>query len=492
MNFNSLEYILFLAANILLYYLLPPRFRNYLLLLSSYFFYMCWKPKYALLMLLSTVITYVCGLLVARALWGKRRLWLALSFAANLGILFFFKYYNFASSLFTRVSEALGLGISAPLLDVLLPVGISFYTFQALGYTVDVYRGDVKPEKNFVDYALFVSFFPQLVAGPIERSGNILHQLKETHTFSLDSLREGMLPVLWGLFKKVVLADNLAVLVNTVYNSPGEHTGPQLILATTAFALQIFCDFSAYSDIAIGSARMLGFELMENFHCPYLATSIQDFWRRWHISLSSWFKDYLYFPLGGSRCSKPRRILNLLIVFTVSGIWHGAALTFVAWGLLNGLYQAVSILLRPVRDRIFKLLHVPDKAWWLTAIRVLVTFSLTCLAWVLFRANSLSEAGAVYSAIFGWLAHLPQLGLSGLLSAGGGLGVSLKTLCMLGVFSAAALIADWLITERGLFRRLNRGVALRYCVYFCLIAAILIFGSYGTGYDPQDFAYFQF
>lgn len=492
MNFNSLEYILFLAANILLYYILPGRFRNWLLLLSSYYFYMCWNPKYALLMLLSTVTTYACGLLVAKGLWGRRRLWLALSFVVNLSILFFFKYYNFASSLFTRLSGLLGLGISSPLLDVLLPVGISFYTFQALGYTVDVYRGDVKAERNFIDYALFVSFFPQLVAGPIERSGNILHQLKEVHRFSVDNLREGMLPVLWGLFKKVVLADNLAVMVNTVYNSPGEHTGPQMVVATAAFALQIFCDFSAYSDIAIGSAKMLGFDLMENFHCPYLATSIQDFWRRWHISLSSWFKDYLYFPLGGSRCSKPRRILNLLIVFTVSGIWHGAALTFVAWGLLNGLYQAVSILLRPMRDKLFKLLRVPDRAWWLTTLRVIVTFSLTCLAWVLFRASSLTEALTVYRAIFSWIAHLPQLGLSGIFSAGGGLGVSLKTLCMLGGFSVLTLIADWLITERGFFRRLNRGVVLRYCVYFCLIAAVLIFGSYGTGYDPQDFAYFQF
>ena len=492
MNFNSLQYILFLALNVLLYYILPPKCRNYLLLLSSYCFYMCWNPKYALLMLLSTVITYACGLLVSGRALGKRRLWLALSFVSNLSILFFFKYYNFASSLFTRLSGMLGLGISSPLFDVLLPVGISFYTFQALGYTMDVYRGDVPAERNFADYALFVSFFPQLVAGPIERSGNILHQLKEVHNFSFENIRAGVLPVLWGLFKKMVLADNLAVAVNTVYNSPGEHTGPQLILATGAFAIQIFCDFSAYSDIARGSAKMLGFELMENFRCPYLATSIQDFWRRWHISLSSWFKDYLYFPLGGSRCGRWRRILNLLIVFGVSGLWHGAALTFIAWGLLNGLYQAVSILLRPLRDRVFKLLHVPQKAWWLTALRVVITFSLTCLAWVLFRANSLTDAMAVYSSIFGWIARLPELGLSGLLSAGGGLGLGLRALCMLGVFSVGMLFADWFICEKSLWERLNRGVALRYCVYFFLICAIIIFGSYGSGYDPQDFVYFQF
>jgi D-alanyl-lipoteichoic acid acyltransferase DltB (MBOAT superfamily) len=489
MNFNSLQYILFLALNVLLYYILPPKARNWLLLLSSYYFYMCWNPKYALLMLLSTVITYACGLLVSRSVWGRRRLWLALSFISNLSILFFFKYYNFVSSLFNRLSGMLGLGLSSPLLDVLLPVGISFYTFQALGYTMDVYRGDVPAERNFADYALFVSFFPQLVAGPIERSGNILHQLKETHSFSIDNLRDGALPVLWGLFKKMVLADNLAVVVNTIYNSPSEHTGPQLILATGAFAIQIFCDFSSYSDIARGSARMLGFDLMENFRCPYFATSIQDFWRRWHISLSSWFKDYLYFPLGGSRRGKARRILNLLIVFTVSGLWHGAALTFVAWGLLNGLYQAVSILLRPLRDRLFKLLHVPERAWWLTALRVLFTFSLTCLAWVLFRANSLTDAMAVYSAVFRWMANIPRLGLG--LSLGD-VGISKKALLMLGVFSVGMLGADWFICNKDLWRRLNGGVVLRYAVYFLLMVFILIFGSYGSGYDPQDFVYFQF
>lgn len=485
MNFNSLSYLLFLALNILVYYLLPPKARNGWLLLSSYFFYMCWNPKYALLMLFSTAVTYACGLLVESSLWGRRKLWLVLSLVTNLAILFFFKYFNFASSLLTRVFGALGLGLEAPLLDVLLPVGISFYTFQALGYTIDVYRKDIGAEKNFIDYALFVSFFPQLVAGPIERSGNMLHQIKETHRFRAENLRDGALPVLWGLMKKMVLADNLAVIVNTVYNAPAQHTGGEFLLATAAFAIQIYCDFSAYSDIARGSAKMLGFELMENFRCPYLAVSIQDFWRRWHISLSSWFKDYLYFPLGGSRCSKARNLLNIMIVFTVSGLWHGAALTFVAWGLLNGLYQVISKLLDPLRRRWFALTGIREDSRWLKAFRVVFTFCLVCLSWVLFRANSLSDAALIFQSVF----SIPLTGLHG---SFGAFGLSIKALRMVGIFSVGLLAADWFIANKNLAEKLNRRVAVRYVVYFLLIAAILVFGSYGEGYDPQDFVYFQF
>lgn len=485
MNFNSLAYLAFLAANVLVYYLLPGKLRNFQLLAASYFFYMCWNPKYALLMLFSTAVTYGCGLLVERSAWGKRRLWLVLSLAANLAILFFFKYFNFASGLISRGMALLGWSFSAPVLDVLLPVGISFYTFQALGYTIDVYRREVPAEKSFVVYALFVSFFPQLVAGPIERSGNMLHQLKEYHPFRLENLRDGALPALWGLFKKMVLADNLAVVVNTVYNAPQGHTGGEFLLATAAFAVQIYCDFSAYSDIARGSAKMLGFDLMENFRCPYLAVSIQDFWRRWHISLSSWFKDYLYFPLGGSRCAKARHLLNIMIVFAVSGLWHGAALTFVAWGLLNGLYQVVSKLLDPLREKWFALSHIPRDSRWLKAFRIVFTFCLTCLAWVLFRANSLSDAALVFQSIF----SIPVTGLHLDLGA---FGVSTRALSMLGVLSAALFAADWFISEKKLAQRINSTVALRYGCYFLLIVLILIFGSYGDGYDPQDFVYFQF
>lgn len=482
MNFNSIGYLIFLVFNILVYYLLPQKFRNIQLLLTSYYFYMCWSPKYALLMLFSTAVTYACGLLVDKSVFGKRRLWLVLSLVVNFAILFFFKYFNFASDLLNRTFGYFGLGLSAPTLNVLLPVGISFYTFQALGYTVDVYRRDVPAESSFIDYALFVSFFPQLVAGPIERSGNILHQLKEHHPFKLENIRDGLLPVLWGLMKKMVLADNLAVIVNSVYNSPKGRSGVEFWVATAAFAVQIYCDFSAYSDIARGSAKMLGFDLMENFHCPYLATSIQDFWRRWHISLSTWFKDYLYFPLGGSRCGKARHLLNLMIVFTVSGLWHGAALTFVAWGLLNGLYQVVSKLLQPLRKKLLGALHLENDNRVLHVFRVVCTFFFTCLAWVLFRANSLSDAVTAFTAMFS----------GGFAFNISGFGVTAKTLLLMAVLSIGLLIADWFITERKLSEKINNRFIMRYAVYFVLIVVILIFGSYGDGYDPQDFVYFQF
>lgn len=485
MNFNSLAYLAFLAVNLLAYYLLPKKVKNGWLLLSSYYFYMCWNPKYALLMLFSTAVTYGCALLVEKSLWGKRKLWLVLSLVTNFAILFFFKYFNFVSSLVTRAFGALGLALEIPLLDVLLPVGISFYTFQALGYTIDVYRREIAAERNFTDYALFVSFFPQLVAGPIERSRNMLHQLKEAHPFRWGNVRDGALPVLWGLLKKLVLADNLAVVVNTVYNAPAEHTGGEFLVATAAFAIQIYCDFSAYSDIARGSAKMLGFELMENFRCPYLAVSVQDFWRRWHISLSSWFKDYLYFPLGGSRCSKARSLLNIMVVFAVSGLWHGAALTFVAWGLLNGLYQVVSKLLDPLRKRWFAMARIREESRWLKAFRVAFTFCLVCLSWVLFRANCLSDALLIFRSIF----SIPFTRLHG---SFGAFGLSLKALRMVGLFSLGLLAADWFITYKNLAQRLNSRLVVRYVVYFFLLVAILLFGSYGEGYDPQDFVYFQF
>ena len=485
MNFNSLSYIGFLLLNVIVYYLLPHRARAYQLLIASYFFYMCWNPAYALLMLLSTVVTYGCGLLVGARVWNRRKLWLALSFVLNLAILFFFKYFNFLSDLIGQGLTLLGLSWSPPLLDVLLPVGISFYTFQALGYTVDVYWGDIEPERHFVHYALFVSFFPQLVAGPIERSGNILRQIKEEHPFRPENLRDGALPVLWGLFKKVVLADNLAVLVNAVYNTPNAHSGGEFVLATVAFAFQIYCDFSAYSDIARGSAKMLGFDLMENFRCPYFATSIQDFWRRWHISLSTWFRDYLYLPLGGSRKGKARRLLNLMIVFLVSGLWHGAALTFVVWGLLNGLYQVISILLRPVKERLLKLLHIGEKNRALHVFRILFTFFLTCLAWVLFRANSLTDAVTVFRSLLA----LPQTGFTVDLML---LNITVPTLWMLGICTVILLTTDYFITEWGLMAKINRFVSVRYVVYFLILAAILIFGSWGDGFAPQDFVYFQF
>ncbi len=482
MNFNSLSYLLFLSLNVLLYYLLPVKFRNIQLLAASYFFYCCWSPKYALLILFSTVTTYLCALLTGRAFLSKRRLWVILGAALNLLLLFFFKYFNFLSSLLTRLFSALGLSLSLPLLDILLPVGISFYTFQALGYLIDVYREKEAAEKNFLHYALFVSFFPQLVAGPIERSENMLRQIRTPHPFRAENLRDGALPILWGLFKKMVLADQLAVPVNRAYQAPQLRSGAELLLATLAFAFQIYCDFSAYSDIARGSAKLLGFDLMENFRCPYLSQSVKEFWKRWHISLSSWFRDYLYFPLGGSRCSKGRQIFNLFVVFALSGLWHGAALTFLFWGLLNGLYQALGVLWAGARKALLKRESVKRK---FTLHKIVFTFFLILLSWVLFRAGSLSDALLIYRAIF----SIPFSGFSVSLKS---LELSWESLILLGGCVLLLTAVDWAAEYRQLAKRINESFLPRYAVYFFLIAAILLFGSYGKGYSPQDFVYFQF
>jgi len=485
LNFNSLEYMLFLPCSVVLYYLLPHRWRNPLLLVLSYYFYMCWQPVYALLMLLSTGITFASGLLMDRQVLGKRKLWLALSFILNLSILFFFKYFNFTFSTLQSLLALGGIAFNAPALSVLLPVGISFYTFQALGYTMDVYRGDIEAERSFATYALFVSFFPQLVAGPIERSDNMLPQLKEKHTFRWSNITDGLLPILWGLFKKMVIADQLAVLVNTAYGDPAAHTGVQLAFATAAFAFQIYCDFSAYSDIAIGSAAMLGFRLMRNFNCPYLATSIKDFWRRWHISLSSWFKDYLYFPLGGSRCSRSRHWLNIMIVFAVSGLWHGAALTFVVWGVLNGAYQVISAWLDPLRQKLLRLLHIAPDSRLLRLVRICITFCLVCVTWVFFRADTIGDALLVLQRIFTLSGGIYPFDLTLL-------GLNRPYLLLTMASCLLLMLADGLSARYDLRARLGETVALRYTVYFLLIVALLVFGSYGAGYDPQEFVYFQF
>ena len=341
------------------YFALPHRLRWMLLLAGSYYFYMCWNASYALLMLFSTAVTYACGLLVGRAQSVKaKKGWVALSLCLNLSILFFFKYYGlFAGTL----QSALGGSVRLPQLNVLLPVGISFYIFQALGYTIDVYRGDIAPMRHFGKYALFVSFFPQLVAGPIERSGNLIRQFDEKHRPDYEQIREGAVLILLGLVKKLVISDRLAVLVDKVYGDAAAWGAPAIIVATVCFAIQIYCDFSGYSDIAIGSAKLLGFRLMKNFDRPYFARSIAEFWRRWHISLSSWFRDYLYFPLGGSRVKTGRWVFNLMVVFLISGLWHGASWTFVAWGAINGLYQVIGRFTKTVRDSAYRALHVnPD------------------------------------------------------------------------------------------------------------------------------------
>lgn len=349
MLFNSITFLIFFPVVCLLYWLLTPRLRNGMLLIASYYFYMNWEPVYALLILFSTVSTWGSGLLISRENQRQRqRLWLSLCIIVNLGILFIFKYFNFITESTFSLLESLGLRMDVPHFTLLLPVGISFYTFQAIGYIIDVYRGKTPVEKSLFRYALFVAFFPQLVAGPIERSYNLLQQFRTTHRFNGQEIVEGLKIMAFGYFMKLCIADNVSPYVDAVFNNLPHHNGTSVLLAAFFFTFQIFCDFSGYSMIAIGAARCMGFSLMQNFKQPYLSTSPKDFWHRWHISLSSWFSEYVYIPMGGNRCSKTRHMANTMATMTLSGLWHGANWTFVVWGIYHGILVTVTNRLRNV------------------------------------------------------------------------------------------------------------------------------------------------
>ncbi len=385
MLFNSIKFMVFFPCVFLLYYALPFRFQKYMLLAASYYFYMCWKPEFILLILFSTVAAYLCALGGERWPRWKKGL-VAVSLALNLGVLFFFKYFNFFSESFTALCRSVSIPFSAPVLAIVLPVGISFYTFQTLSYTLDVYRGDMEPERDLVTFALFVSFFPQLVAGPIEKASALLPQLKTEHSFTYENAAGGLKLMGWGFFKKMVLADQLALLlVDPVYNDLGSYEGGALVLATCAFAVQIYCDFGGYSDIARGCARMMGVELMVNFRAPYFAASVTEFWRRWHISLTSWFREYVYIPLGGNRKGAAKKCLFVLITFTLSGLWHGAAWTFVLWGLFHALVMDLEFLWHRRRPR-------KDRGPAVHVLQCAVTFGVVSLLWIFFRANTMGDA----------------------------------------------------------------------------------------------------
>jgi len=406
MLFNSLHFLVFFPLVVGLYFALPPRGRGPLLLAASYYFYMSWRPAYALLLLATTLLDYYSGVRMGRLpTKARRRPWLALSLVSNLGTLFVFKYFNFFRDAVAQLAGALHLPYGAgPALGLLLPVGVSFYTFQSVGYIIDVYQGRLEAEQDFGRFALFVAFFPQLVAGPIERGGHMLPQFRRVHEFDYPRIVSGLRLMAWGLFKKVVVADRLALLVNPVFNAPRQHPeGPLLLLATLAFAFQIYGDFSGYTDLARGAARVLGFEFNLNFRQPYQSASVAEFWRRWHISLSSWFRDYLFIPLGGSRVGPARASGNLLAVFLISGLWHGASWTFVAWGGLHGLYLVIGTWARPLRERLAQATGLAAHPRARRAWGVACTFALVAYAWIFFRANSLGDAVFISRHLFsGW------------------------------------------------------------------------------------------
>ncbi len=503
MLFNSFEYVLFFPLAVGLYFL-AVRFikRNWftqlLLLVYSLFFYMRWNPAYLALILASVLITWLSGLLMENRSLFYKRLIVFLSLVTNLGILFFFKYYNFFADLVSRFATLARIEVSVPELYVLLPVGISFYTFQALGYTLDVYKGKVKSEKNIVTYALFVTFFPQLVAGPIERTGHLLPQFKVNHSFDPVRVADGLKLIVWGLFKKVT-ADRLADFINPVYSN-AEAPAYISLMAIFLFSFQILCDFSGYSDVAIGSARVLGFDLMTNFRRPYFARSVSDFWRRWHISLSTWFKDYLYFPLGGSRVSRPHHYLNLMITFLVSGLWHGASLNFILWGGLHGLFQIAGHFTKNIRTRIRTLAGIREEWIWFSVWQRLATFFLITFTWVFFRMRSFRSAvrllrsvflnapGDMYRGAVVFATQGPVSFVNGLMQDLPA-GFQLHHLVIVLVNIVLLLVSDLLQRKKnGIERVRTFPLALRFSLYVSLSLFVLMLGVFGE----EQFIYFQF
>ncbi len=477
MSFISIEFIIFAFIVFPLYFLLPARRRWILLLIASYIFYAFSRASYIFLIAFSTWIDYW----VARNLGNtpteqrrKRKLLLLTSITVNLGVLFIFKYFNFFSS-----SIAFFTGQAPLSLDVILPVGISFYTFQSMAYTIDVYRGLVQPEKHFGIFATYIAFFPQLVAGPIERAPNLLPQFRKVFNFDYDRVVSGLRLVLWGAFKKVFIADRLAIYVNAVYNDLPSYGGLPLWVATFFFAFQIYCDFSGYSDIAIGLARIMGFDLMKNFDQPYFSQSISEFWRRWHISLSTWFRDYVYIPLGGNRVSLGRNLVNLFVVFVVSGLWHGANWTFVLWGAIHGVVVVVETAYRRLISKEQRL-HIPALVRWA------LTFAIADFAWIFFRANSIQDAGYVLGKLFDF-----SQGGATLLKPVFDLALDPHIeFLLLGGSIVLLLGIEWLNRHIQLEAKVMRRPLVRWALYYAGALAVLF--AFLNTLTAEPFIYFQF
>lgn len=485
MSFLSPGFFLFFPVVTLIWFLLPGTARRLWLLCASWWFLLCGGPEHLFTLIAATTFTYCGAQLLDRAQGRRRKVLLVILLIVLFGDLFLVKYLSFSLGLLERVLAAAGLAFSSPALDLILPAGLSFYLFMAAGYLIDVYRRDRPAENSYLDLAIFLSCFPYLLSGPIGRAGSLLPQFRKPALFCWESFRRGLLRFLWGAFKKLVIADRLGLMVSTVYAAPDSFGRLQVVAAAIAFSVQIYCDFSAYSDMALGCAEVMGFHLMENFRTPYFSRSIGEFWRRWHISLSSWFRDYLYIPLGGSRKGRRRKYLNILIVFAVSGLWHGAALSFVVWGLLNGIYQVIGGMTQKARDRVRRRLGLADDASFTVVLQVVITFLLSTVAWVFFKGGSFTHSLSIFRAMLtgpwltrpfsAWGLDLPELVV-----------VALAVLLLLAVDLFSVLRGS----PRQTFFSLPRPV--RWVLALALLLAVLIFGVYGTGYDPQDFIYFKF
>ena len=494
MLFNSLKFLCFFPLVFLTYYLAPKKVKKSWLILCSYYFYMSWNLKYGLLLFGCTVVTYYAALPLDRSLRkesNKRSDAYILTSALIiiLGVLCIYKYLGFVTNNLSKLLNLLNIVVSIPNVDIVMPVGISFFTFQAAGYLIDVYKGKIPSERNFIDYALFISFFPQLLSGPIGRGEKLLPQIKNTPSISYENLRDGVYMLIWGFFLKLVIADRAALLVNNVYGDFRNHTGSQLILATIIYAFQIYCDFYGYSTMALGTAKILGINLMENFESPYLAQSVKEFWRRWHISLSTWFRDYIYFPLGGSRCSRLRIYFNLMVVFLISGLWHGSKWSFVAWGLINGLYQVADSILKPVKERTIKTLGVNVDTFSFRFLKGIVTFTLIDISWIFFRANSFMDALRIGKRMVFSMHPTSIIG-----DQIYNLGLDEKNFRIL-IISILILICADIAKYKGIELRkwcMNQNWLARVMIISCSITFILLVGIWGNSYDAASFIYFKF
>ncbi|MBC7448950.1 MAG: MBOAT family protein [Hymenobacteraceae bacterium] len=489
MLFNSFEFLIFFPVVTLGYFLLPHRHRWWWLLAASCVFYMFFKWIYILILFFTIIIDYYAGLYIERAHGRQRKWYLVMSLVANIGVLAIFKYYNFLNGNISGLASLFGTTNPIPALTILLPIGLSFHTFQAMSYTIEVYRGRQPAERHFGIYSLYVMFYPQLVAGPIERPQNVLHQFYEKHEFSYPRLISGLQLMAWGLFKKVVIADRLAVVVNQVYDNYPRYEGLPLIFATVLFSIQIYCDFSGYSDIALGSAEAMGFHLMKNFDRPYFSKSISEFWKRWHISLSTWFRDYLYISLGGNRVAVGRRYFNLWITFLISGLWHGASWNFILWGAIHGTYLIVGVWTKPLRRRFSDAIGITSDSWPDKILNVACTFVLAAFAWIFFRAGTFAQAAYIVTHLFSGLGaqladwrSIPALLFS--------LGLP-KTQLAIGFVAVLIMEGVHWLQRTGSGRALlaARPAWVRWPVYYGLLLWLLLF-SYATA-NPE-FIYFQF
>jgi alginate O-acetyltransferase complex protein AlgI len=481
MLFNSISFALFFLFTFLLYWNLQRnlKLQNVLLLIGSYFFYGCWDYRFLALLLFSTLLDFYTGIKISGSQKAtEKKIWFVLSITINLGFLGVFKYYNFFIESFAFGLNRLGISSNFASLELILPVGISFYTFHGLSYVIDIYKNRIKTETNFIDYALFVSFFPLLVAGPIERATHLLPQMKQLRKFDYAKAADGLRQIIWGLFKKMVIADNCAEIANQIFSNHFNYPGSTLLLGAVFFTFQIYGDFSGYSDIALGTARLLGFELLQNFNFPYFSRDIAEFWRRWHISLSTWFRDYLYIPLGGSSGGMWMKIRNTFIIFLVSGFWHGANWTFIAWGLINAIYFLPLLIFNKNRNNLNIVAQGKVFPTFKEFLSILTTFVLAVFAWIFFRSETIKQAIQIIHQIFSSsFFNSPNLS-------------AFKNGYYTLIFVLIFMLIEWFGRE-GRYGIAHLHVAfnkpLRYLFYYLLIGAIIWFGG-----REQQFIYFQF